>query len=122
MIDGNYVEAPKEDEQTVYQVVEEMPEFPGGMPVLMEFIQKNLQHDKAEKRERVIIQIVVDKKGNATNPVVLQSTNPMLDKEALRIVSLMPKWKPGRLAGKNRNVKFVFPVVFEPSMLTRNKF
>lgn len=122
MIDGNYVEAPKEDEQTVYQVVEEMPEFPGGMPVLMEFIQKNLRHDKAEKRERVIIQIVVDKKGNATNPVVLQSTNPMLDKEALRIVGLMPKWKPGRLAGKNRNVKFVFPVVFEPSMLTRNKF
>ena len=122
MIDGNYVEAPKEDEQTVYQVVEEMPEFPGGMPVLMEFIQKNLRHDKAEKRERVIIQIVVDKKGNATNPVVLQSTNSTLDKEALRIVSLMPKWKPGRLAGKNRNVKFVFPVVFEPSILTRNKF
>lgn len=122
MIDGNYVEAPKEDEQTVYQVVEEMPEFPGGMPVLMEFIQKNLRHDKAEKRERVIIQIVVDKKGNATNPVVLQSTNSTLDKEALRIVSLMPKWEPGRLAGKNRNVKFVFPVVFEPSILTRNKF
>ena len=61
------MEAPKEDEQTVYQVVEEMPEFPGGMPALMEFIRKNLRHDKAEKNERVIIQIVVDKKGNATN-------------------------------------------------------
>lgn len=48
-----------------------MPEFPGGMPALMEFIRKNLRHDKAEKNERVIIQIVVDKKGNATNPVVL---------------------------------------------------
>lgn len=60
-----------------------MPEFPGGMPALMEFIRKNLRHDKAEKNERVIIQIVVDKKGNATNPVVLRSTNPALDEEAL---------------------------------------
>lgn len=111
----NYVEAPKEDEQTVYQVAEEMPEFPGGMPALMEFIRKNLRHDKAEKKERVIIQIVVDKEGNATNPMVLRSTNPALDEEALRIVSLMPKWKPGRQAGKNRNVKFTFPVTFEPS-------
>lgn len=116
----NYVEAPKEDEQTVYQVVEEMPEFPGGMPALMKFIRKNLRHDKAEKKERVIIQIVVDKKGNATNPVVLRSTNPTLNEEALRIVSLMPKWKPGRQAGKNKNVKFVFPVVFEPSVRNTN--
>ena len=120
MTGGNYVEAPKEDEKTVYQVVEEMPEFPGGMPALMEFIRKNLRHDKAEKKERVIIQIVVDKEGNATNPVVLRSTNPVLDEEALRIVSLMPKWKPGRQAGKNRNVKFVFPVAFEPSVRNIN--
>lgn len=120
MTGGNYVEAPKEDEQTVYQVVEEMPEFPGGMPALMEFIRKNLRHDKAEKNERVIIQIVVDKKGNATNPVVLRSTNPALDEEALRIVSLMPKWKPGRQAGNNRNVKFVFPVAFKPSVQNTN--
>ena len=120
MTGGNYVEAPKEDEKTVYQVVEEMPEFPGGMPALMEFIRENLRHDKAEKKERVIIQIVVDKEGNATNPVVLRSTNPVLDEEALRIVSLMPKWKPGRQAGKNRNVKFVFPVAFEPSVRNTN--
>lgn len=120
MTGGNYVEAPKEDEKTVYQVVEEMPEFPGGMPVLMEFIRKKLRHDKAEKKERVIIQIVVDKEGNATNPVVLRSTNSTLNEEALRIVSLMPKWKPGRQAGKNRNVKFVFPVAFEPSVRNTN--
>ena len=97
-----------------------MPEFPGGMPALMEFIRKNLRHDKAEKKERVIIQIVVDKEGNATNPVVLRSTNPTLNEEALRIVSLMPKWKSGRQAGKNRNVKFVFPVAFEPSVRNTN--
>lgn len=111
---GNYVETPKEDEQAVYQVVEEMPEFPGGMPALVEFIRKNLRHDKAEKRERVIIQIVVDKEGNATNPVVLRSVNPTLDEEALRIVGIMPKWKPGRQRGKNKNVKFTIPIAFNP--------
>ena len=93
-----------------------MPEFLGGMSALMEFIRKNLRHDKAEKRERVIIQIVVDKKGNATNPVVLRSTNPALDEEALRIVSLMPKRNPGRHAAQHRNVQFAFPVAFKPSM------
>ena len=114
MTGGNYVEIPVEDEQAVYQVVEEMPEFPGGMPALVEFIRKNLRHDKAEKRERVIIQIVVDKEGNATNPVVLRSVNPTLDEEALRIVGIMPKWKPGRQRGKNKNVKFTIPIAFNP--------
>ena len=90
-----------------------MPEFPGGMPALMKFIRKNLRHDKAEKKERVIIQIVVDKKGNVTNPVVLRSTNPALDEEALRIVSLMPKWKPGRQSGKPEKVRYAIPVTFE---------
>lgn len=114
MTGGNYVEAPKEDEQTVYQVVEEMPEFPGGMSALMEFIRKNLRHNKAEKWERVIIQIVVDKEGNASNPVVLRSVNPTLDEEALRIVGIMPKWKPGRQRGENKNVKFTIPIAFNP--------
>ena len=126
MIRINYVELPEHDavlqvsEDQVFDVVEEMPEFPGGMPALMEFIRKNLRHDKAEKEERVIIQIVVDKEGNATNPVVMRSTNQTLNEEALRIVSLMPKWKPGRQAGKNRNVQFVFPVAFEPSVRNTN--
>lgn len=125
MIRINYVELPHDailqvPEDHIFSVVDEMPEFPGGMPALMEFIRKNLRHDKAEKKERVIIQIVVDKEGNATNPVVLRSTNPVLDEEALRIVSLMPKWKPGRQVGKNRNVKFVFPVAFEHSVRNTN--
>lgn len=120
IVGRNYVEIPQTDGQMVYQVVEEMPEFPGGMPALMEFIRKNLRHDKAETKVRVILQIVVDKEGNVTNPVVLRSVNSILDEEALRIVGLMPKWKPGRQAGKNRNVKFVFPVVFEPFVRNTN--
>ena len=92
-----------------------MMAFPGGMPALKNFIRKNLRHDKAETRECVILQIVVDKEGNAVNPVILQSVNPILDEEALRIIGLMPKWKPGRQNGKNRNVRFALPVIFEPS-------
>lgn len=80
----------------------------------MNFIRKNLRHDKAETRERVILQIVVDKEENAVNPVILQSVNPILDEEALRIISLMPKWMSGRQNGKNRNVRFALPVTFEP--------
>ena len=102
------------EEDIIHVSVENMPEFPGGMPALVEFIRKNLRHDKAEKRERVIIQIVVDKEGNATNPVVLRSVNPTLDEEALRIVGIMPKWKPGRQRGKNKNVKFTIPIAFNP--------
>ena len=68
----------------------------------------------------IVADFRVDKKGNVTNPVVLRSTNPALDEEALRIVSLMPKWKPGRQAGKNRNVKFAFPVAFKPSVRNTN--
>lgn len=116
----NYVEILKENEQTVYQVVEEMPEFPGGMPGLLDFIRRHLQHEKAETMRRVIIQIVVDKEGNVTAPVILRGVNPTLDKEALRVVSLMPKWKPGRQKGKNRNVQFTFPVTFEPSVRKAN--
>lgn len=115
----NYVELPEHDavlqvsEDQVFDVVEEMPEFPGGMPALMEFIRKNLRHDKAEKKERVIIQIVVDKEGKATSPVVLRSVNPTVDEEALRIVSLMPKWKPGRQSGKPEKVRYTLPITFE---------
>ena len=89
-----------------------MPEFPGGMPALMEFIRKNLRHDKAEKMERVIIQIVVDKKGNATNPVVLRSTNPTLNEEALRIVRAMPVWSPRKIRGKAVHTKMSLPIMF----------
>ena len=113
----NYVEAPKEDEQTVYQVAEEMPEFPGGMSALMDFIRKNLNYGKALVPEtggtpRVIVQFVVDEGGNILHPVVLRGLNPELDEEALRVVRLMPKWKPGWQSGKLEKVRYAIPVSF----------
>lgn len=98
-----------------YQVVEEMPEFPGGMPELLAFIKKNLAHDKAGSRQCVYVQFIIDKEGNVTKPIILRGVNPTLDEEALRVVRLMPQWKPGRQDGKAENVKYTIPVIFEPS-------
>lgn len=95
-----------------------MPEFPGGgMPKLMEFLNDNLQYNKATNgngiKKRVIIQVVIDKDGSVTQPIILRGANPVLDKEVLRVVNLMPKWKPGRQHEVPVKVRFTFPVTFD---------
>lgn len=110
--------AEEKDMDIAYDVVEEMPEFPGGMSALMDFIRKNLNYDKAFVPEtigipRVIVQFVVNEEGNILHPVVLRGLNPALDEEALRVVKLMPKWKPGRQSGKPEKVRYAFPITFE---------
>lgn len=100
----------------VYQVVEEMPEFPGGMSALLDFIQNNLQHNKASSKERVIVQFTIEEEGNIVKPIILRSINSQLDKEALRVIGLMPKWKPGKQNGKAEKVRYTLPVTFDPSI------
>ncbi len=111
------------DEEDVFDVVQHMPEFPGGMPKLMEFIRQNIQYPQTAKRSklegRVIMQVVIDKDGTVTQPRILRSVNPVLSadaalcEEAFRIVSIMPKWKPGRQHGVNLKVRYAFPIKFE---------
>ena len=110
--------AEEKDMDIAYDVVEEMPEFPGGMSALMDFIRKNLNYDKSLVPEtvvipRVIVQFVIDEEGNIIHPVVVRGLNPALDEEALRVVKLMPKWKPGRQSGKPEKVRYAIPVTFE---------
>ena len=110
--------AEEKDMDIAYDVVEEMPEFPGGMSALMDFIRKNLNYDKALVPDtvvipRVIVQFVIDEEGNIIHPVVLRGLSPALDEEALRVVKLMPKWKPGRQSGKPEKVRYAIPVTFE---------
>lgn len=111
------------EENTVYEVVEEMPEFPeGGLPKLMEFIQQNVRYPQSALQSRlegrVIVQVVIDKDGSVIQPKILRSINPVLSidnafcEEALRIVSIMPKWKPGSQHEIPVKVKFTFPVRF----------
>ena len=111
------------DEEGVFDVVQHMPEFPGGMLKLMEFIRQNIQYPQAAKQNKlegtVIMQVVIDKDGTVTQPRILCSVNPVLSadaalcEEALRIVSIMPKWKPGHQHGVNLKVKYTFPIKFE---------
>ena len=101
----------------MYDVVEQMPCFPGGNQKMQDFIEKNLHYPKecAEKeiQGRVIIALVVERNGTLTNIRVVKSVNPALDKEAMRIINLMPKWIPGRQSDKTVRVKYIIPITFQ---------
>lgn len=107
----------KPDENGVYPVAEEMPEFPGGMNELFKYLSQNLQYPtEAQKQKiqgRVVIQMVIDADGNVTNPRILRSENPLLDKEALRLANEMPKWISGKQNGKAIAVKYTIPIMFK---------
>lgn len=113
----NYIPVPTDS--PVYQVVEEMPEFPGGIGACLEFLAKNVQYPaeamKAGKQGKVIVQFVVEKDGSVSNPQVVRSVDPDLDAEAIRVTSTMPKWKPGYQKGEPVAVKFTIPVAFKLS-------
>ena len=114
-IENVVVEEPEKEEE-IFQVVEAMPEFPGGTAELMKWLQKNIKYPSISQENgvqgRVIVQFVVNRDGSIVDPVVLRSVDPYLDKEALRVVKAMPKWKPGEQRGKPVRVKFTLPVQF----------
>lgn len=102
--------------QSVYDQVEQMPEFPGGMPAMIEFLQTNLKYPKdAIKQQvggRVMVMFVVETDGTLSNVRVAKKVFPSLDSEAVRVVKTMPKWKPGKEKGRPVRVNFTLPVVF----------
>ncbi|WP_321333557.1 M56 family metallopeptidase [uncultured Bacteroides sp.] len=108
--------------QNVYQVVEKMPEFPGGQEALMHYLARNIRYpidaQKAKEEGRVIIQIIIDEKGNVTSPNVVRKISPSLDAEAIRVVSDMPKWEPGKQDGQAVRVKYTIPIAFKLSAPT----
>ena len=112
------VEEPEEEEQ-IFQVVENQPEFPGGMAELMKFLQKNIKYPSICQEQgiqgRVIVQFVVNTDGSIVDAQVIKPVNPYLDKEALRVISTMPKWIPGKQRGKAVRVRFTVPVTFRLS-------
>lgn len=113
------VEVVEEDpeENVIFQVVENMPEFPGGTGALMQFLGKNIKYPVVAQENgvqgRVIVQFVVNKDGSIVDPAVVRSVDPYLDKEALRVIRSMPKWKPGMQRGKSVRVKYTVPVTFK---------
>ena len=103
-------------EEDVFMVVEESPEFPGGINALMGYLRDNMVvPDSCRENNiqgRVLVTFIVEKDGSITKPEVVKSVHPILDAEALRLVSAMPKWKPGRQNGEVQRVKYTIPVNF----------
>lgn len=103
-------------EEEIYTAVSEMAEYPGGMKAMIEFLTTHIQYpEEAEKKGeqgRVIVKFVIDTNGKVTSPEIVRSVSPLLDKEALRVVSEMPAWTPAKNAGKAVNSYFTLPVSF----------
>lgn len=104
-------------EGKVYKKVENMPEFPGGVQGLMQYISSNLKYPAAAQKAgiqgKVIVSMIVDKEGNITDPKIIKGITPLLDAEAIRIISDMPQWKPGTDKGEKVNVQYTIPLVFK---------
>ena len=107
---------PKEEENKVFDVVEQMPSFPGGMAALMAYLQKNIKYPPVAEENgiqgRVVCSFVVERDGSVTDIKVAKSVDPSLDKEAVRVVSTMPRWIPGKQNGQSVRVKYTLPVTF----------
>ncbi len=103
-------------DQKVFDTVEQMPEYPGGMQAMIEFLQTNMKYpeDAAKQKVegRVMVQFVVETDGSVSDVHVAKQVFPSLDAEAIRVVQAMPKWTPGKEKGKVVRVKYNLPIVF----------
>ena len=124
------VEAPveEEEEEVIFMVVETMPEFPGGQQALFKYLAEIVKYPVIAQENgiqgRVICQFVVNKDGSIVDVVAVRSSGePSLDKEAIRVIKSMPKWKPGKQRGKPVRVKYTVPINFRltDESTTQNK-
>ena len=106
----------KDQKVEPFDVVEDMPAFPGGMEAMIQFISSNIQYPAdAQKQKvdgRVLVNFVVEKDGSITEVKVIKPAFPSLDAEAIRVVKAMPKWKPGYQRGQAVRVQFTMPINF----------
>lgn len=106
----------RQDDNRVFDVVEEMPQFPGGPNALFEYLSKNMKYptDAEENgiQGRVIVTFIVERDGSITNANIIKSVDPSLDKEAYRLVRSMPHWVPGKQSGSPVRVKYTVPITF----------
>lgn len=103
-------------EMTIYEVVEHMPDFPGGEAALQKYLKKHVVYPESARKKgvqgRVLVQFVVGKDGSICDTKVVRSVEPVLDREAVRVINKMPKWKPGRQKGKPVRVRYTVPINF----------
>ena len=107
----------EEEETQVFFIVEDMPEFPGGELALRQFIANSIKYPVIAQENgiqgRVYVTFVVDADGSVSEPKIARGVDPSLDKEALRVVGLLPKWKPGMQRGKPVRVSYTVPINFQ---------
>lgn len=107
----------KDNNPLKFQVLEQYPEFPGGMVELMKWLNANLRYPESAQTQKiqgkVIVAFIINKDGSISNPHVTTSVHPLLDREALRVVKMMPKWKPGMERKTPCRTLFVIPVNFK---------
>lgn len=100
-----------------FQVLEQYPEFPGGMVELMKWLNANLHYPESAQTQKiqgkVVVAFIINKDGSISNPHVTTSVHPLLDREALRVVRMMPKWKPGMERKTPCRTMFVIPINFK---------
>jgi protein TonB len=108
---------PKVEEQKVFDVVEQMPEFPGGQAALLKWISDHIKYPAVAEENgiqgRVVATFVVERDGSVTDVKIARSIDPSLDKEAIRVLKQMPKWIPGKQNGAAVRVKYTVPVTFK---------
>ena len=106
-----------ENEDELMRVVEQLPEFPGGMAEFMKWLTRNLRYPNIAQKQRiegkVVVTFIVNKDGSIANPKVEKSVNRFLDREALRVIGMMPKWKPGMIDNKPCRTMFAIPINFK---------
>ena len=104
------------NDEDIYTIVEQMPEFPGGDEALKIFLARKINYPEIAQENgiqgKVITRFVITKTGRVENPEILRSLDPACDKEAIRVIKSFPRWKPGIQNGKKVNVYFVLPVLF----------
>lgn len=109
--------APSTEKGDVYTMVEQMPEFPGGLEGLMEYLTTSVQYPKSAKADtvqgKVLLRFVVNVLGEVQDITVVKSVRADLDQAAVDAVAAMPKWDPGRQEGKAVNVQYILPVNFK---------
>ena len=112
-------EDPEPVVEQIFDVVEENPEFKGGMAKLYEYLGKNIQYPEMAKENgiqgKVFVQFVVWKDGTIKDVKVVKGVHKTLDSEATRVVKSMPKWTPGKQRGKAVNARFTLPIKFRIS-------
>ena len=110
-------QVPITKDSVVLKTVEQLPEFPGGIVQFMKWLTRNLRYPPIAQSQRmqgkVVVSFIINKDGSIASPTIVQSVDPVLDREALRGVKMMPRWKPGLQNGKPCRTMFAIPVNFQ---------